>query len=92
AIVQSRLQLLGALAALIFVAVALVVVVIGVIRQVIRPLAGLTTVTLRLAEGELSAEIPDESRRDEIGAMARALKIFKDALIAKKAAGEAAAR
>jgi methyl-accepting chemotaxis protein len=92
AIDQSRMRLLGALAALIFVAVALGVVVIAVVRQVIRPLVGLTAVTLRLADGELNAEIPDEDRKDEIGAMARALNIFKEALIAKKAADEAAAR
>jgi methyl-accepting chemotaxis protein len=92
AIRQSQMRLLGALAALIFVAAALTVVVVSVMRQVVRPLAGLTAVTLRLAEGELDADIPDGSRKDEIGAMARALRIFKDALIAKKAADEAAAR
>jgi methyl-accepting chemotaxis protein len=63
-----------------------------VIRQVVRPLVGLTAVTLRLANGELSVDVPDESRKDEIGAMARALQIFREALIAKKATDEAAAR
>jgi methyl-accepting chemotaxis protein len=92
AISQSRMRLIGALAVLIFVAAALAVIVVAVMRQVVRPLVGLTAVTLRLADGELDADIPDEGRKDEIGAMARALKIFKDALIAKKAADEAAAR
>jgi methyl-accepting chemotaxis protein len=92
AIEQSRVRLLAALAALLFVAVASVVVVIAVIRQVVRPLVGLTAVTLRLANGELSVEVPDESRKDEIGAMARALQIFREALIAKKATDEAATR
>jgi methyl-accepting chemotaxis protein len=92
AIAQAQLRLIGAVLALLLVAAALVVVVIAVIRQVIRPLAGLTGVTLRLANGDLDAEIPDEARKDEIGAMARALKIFKEALVAKQAADEAAAR
>jgi methyl-accepting chemotaxis protein len=92
AIEQSRVRLLAALAALLFVAVASVVVVVAVIRQVVRPLVGLTAVTLRLANGELSVDVPDESRKDEIGAMARALQIFREALIAKKATDEAAAR
>jgi methyl-accepting chemotaxis protein len=92
AIEQSRVRLLVALAALLFVAVVSVVVVIAVIRQVVRPLVGLTAVTLRLANGELSIEIPDERRKDEIGAMARALQIFREALIAKKATDEAATR
>jgi methyl-accepting chemotaxis protein len=92
AIGQSQMRLIGALAVLIFVALALAIVVVAVLRQVIRPLVGLTGVTLRLAEGELDTDIPDGSRKDEIGAMARALNIFKDALIAKKAADETAAR
>jgi methyl-accepting chemotaxis protein len=92
AIAQARMRLIGAVLALLFVTAALVVVVVAVIRQVIRPLVELTGVTLRLANGDLDAGIPDESRKDEIGAMARALKIFKEALIAKKAADEAATR
>jgi methyl-accepting chemotaxis protein len=92
AIAQARMRLIGAVLALLFVTAALVVVVVAVIRQVIRPLVELTGVTLRLANGDLDAQIPDESRKDEIGAMARTLKIFKEALIAKKAADEAATR
>ena len=92
AIEQSRVRLFAALAALLFVAVVSAVVVVAVIRQVVRPLVGLTAVTLRLANGELSVEIPDERRKDEIGAMARALQVFREALIAKKATDEAATR
>ncbi|WP_315741571.1 MULTISPECIES: HAMP domain-containing methyl-accepting chemotaxis protein [unclassified Bradyrhizobium] len=92
AIEAARMRLFGAFAAFLLVAAASAGVMIAVIRQVIRPLSGLTAVTHRLANGELSAEIPDETRKDEIGAMARALKIFKDALISKKEADEAGAR
>ncbi|MGJ5201281.1 methyl-accepting chemotaxis protein [Bradyrhizobium sp. HKCCYLRH1030] len=92
AIGAARLRLFIALGVLLLVAIVSVAVVIGVVRGVIGPLVGLTGVTLRLANGELSADIPNESRKDEIGAMARALKIFKDALIAKKVSDEAAQR
>ncbi|MCK1405485.1 methyl-accepting chemotaxis protein [Bradyrhizobium sp. 76] len=44
-----------------------------------------------LGKGELSAEVPHRGERTEIGAMADVLQIFKEALIAKKAADEAAA-
>ncbi|WP_257168958.1 methyl-accepting chemotaxis protein [Bradyrhizobium sp. SRS-191] len=92
AIAAARLRLSVALGVLLLVAAVSVAAVISVVRGVIGPLVGLTGVTLRLANGELSAEIPSDTRKDEIGAMARALKIFKDALIAKKASDEAAQR
>ncbi|MGY4508298.1 methyl-accepting chemotaxis protein [Bradyrhizobium sp. USDA 3650] len=44
-----------------------------------------------LGKGDLSAEVPHRGEKTEIGAMADVLQIFKDALIAKKAADEAAA-
>jgi methyl-accepting chemotaxis protein len=65
---------------------------VAVMRQVIRPLVRLTGATLRLADRELDVVIPDGHRGDEIGTMANALQIFKDALIAKKLADETAAR
>ena len=45
-----------------------------------------------LGSGDLSAEVPHRGEKTEIGSMADALQVFKDALIAKKAADEAAAR
>ena len=45
-----------------------------------------------LGEGDLSAEVPHRGESTEIGAMADALQLFKEALIAKQAADEAAAR
>jgi methyl-accepting chemotaxis protein len=44
-----------------------------------------------LGQGDLSAEVPHRGEKTEIGAMADVLQIFKEALIAKKAADEAAA-
>ncbi len=60
-------------------------------RRVITPLANLTDVVGDLAAGRHDVTIPTIGRADEIGAMAGSLQVFKDALIAKKAADEAAA-
>jgi methyl-accepting chemotaxis protein len=60
-------------------------------RRVITPLANLTGVVGDLAAGRHDVTIPTVERADEIGAMAGSLQVFKDALIAKKAADEAAA-
>ena len=60
-------------------------------RRVITPLANLTNVVGDLAAGRHEVTIPTFGRADEIGAMAGSLQVFKDALIAKKAADEAAA-
>ncbi len=60
-------------------------------RRVITPLATLTDVVGDLAAGRHSVTIPVSDRADEIGAMAGSLQVFKEALIAKKAADESAA-
>ena len=44
-----------------------------------------------LGAGDLAAEVPHQGEKTEIGLMANALQLFKDALIAKKASDEAAA-
>ncbi|MBR0750576.1 HAMP domain-containing protein [Bradyrhizobium jicamae] len=60
-------------------------------RRVIAPLGTLTNVVGDLAAGRHDVTIPDSKRADEIGSMAGSLQVFKEALIAKKAADEAAA-
>src|SRR4051794_9593347 len=60
-------------------------------RRMIIPLATLTGVVSDLAAGRHDVTIPTAERADEIGAMAGSLQVFKDALIAKKAADETAA-
>jgi methyl-accepting chemotaxis protein len=44
-----------------------------------------------LGKGDLAADVPHRGEKTEIGAMADVLQVFKEALIAKKAADEAAA-
>jgi methyl-accepting chemotaxis protein len=51
------------------------------LRSVVRPLLGVTAAIEAVAAGRLDAEIPHASRRDEIGATARALTVFRDALL-----------
>ena len=60
-------------------------------RGVARPVTALTGAMGRLASGDTDAAVPGAERRDEVGAMARAVQVFKDALIAKRAADAATA-
>jgi methyl-accepting chemotaxis protein len=50
----------------------------GVAFGVIRPIAGMTKVMKGLAGGKLDIFVPALSRNDEVGAMARAVQVFKD--------------
>jgi len=47
------------------------------IVQVARPLGGIAALMGRLASGDLTIEIAGAERRDEVGALARALAVFK---------------
>jgi methyl-accepting chemotaxis protein len=62
---------------------ALVVVGIGVFiiaRMVARPLSVITGTIKRVAEGAEGIEVPHTDRQDEIGALARAIRIFQEAM------------
>ena len=50
----------------------------GIIFGVVRPIGRMTETMRRLAAGDLTAEIPALTRRDEIGAMAAAIQVFHD--------------
>ena len=60
-------------------------------RGLARPVVQMTEAMKRIAGGELECEVPARDRKDEIGAMSNTLQVFKDALIAKRAADAAAA-
>jgi len=49
-----------------------------IVRQVVDPLAEMTDVMRRLAEGDLAVEIEHADRSDELGAIARAMVRFRD--------------
>ncbi|PIT03839.1 chemotaxis protein [Bradyrhizobium nitroreducens] len=61
------------------------------VRDVSSGIASITEPMQALGKGDLSADVPHRGEKTEIGAMADVLQIFKEALIAKKAADEAAA-
>jgi methyl-accepting chemotaxis protein len=62
---------------------ALVIVGVGVLiisRSVARPLAVITATIKRVADGAENVEVPHTDRGDEIGALARAIRIFQQAM------------
>jgi methyl-accepting chemotaxis protein len=62
---------------------ALLVVGIGVLiiaRSIARPLSIITATIKRVAEGADNVEVPHTDRADEIGALARAIRIFQQAM------------
>jgi methyl-accepting chemotaxis protein len=72
---QTRMSLLG-----IGVAVVLLGLLLSYLigRSITRPLKGLSTSMQRLAEGDTAIEIPATDKRDEVGAMARTVIVFRD--------------
>ncbi|MEH3147798.1 MAG: HAMP domain-containing methyl-accepting chemotaxis protein [Methylobacterium frigidaeris] len=64
------------LAALALAGATLVLVVV----RLARPLAAMTDAMVRLAEGDVAVAVPGQGRRDEVGAMAGAVAVFKDSL------------
>jgi methyl-accepting chemotaxis protein len=64
------------------VALAILAVLAGlafiIMRSITRPIAALGTAMTRLAQGDLTAEIAGTAYRDEVGAMARTVLVFKE--------------
>lgn len=54
----------------------------GMGRATAGPITRITGVMQRLADGTLDVTVPDRHRRDEIGAMAKAVQVFKDNALA----------
>jgi methyl-accepting chemotaxis protein len=61
------------------------------VRDVSSGIASVVKPMQALGNGDLSAVVPHQGEKTEIGAMADTLQVFKQALIAKKAADEVAA-
>ncbi|GLJ00151.1 methyl-accepting chemotaxis protein [Sphingobium sp. BS19] len=75
--------------ALIGIAIVLAFVLSKLIAQ---PVSRLTATMGDLAAGRHNATVPDVDRSDELGDMARAVLVFRDAAVAKDAADKNAAR
>ena len=58
------------------------------VRDVSRGIASIVTPMQALGSGDLTAEIPHQGKKTEIGAMADSLQVFKQALLAKQAADQ----
>ncbi|SFK34687.1 methyl-accepting chemotaxis protein [Methylorubrum salsuginis] len=67
---------------------AAIAAAIGLGLHVGRPLRAMTATMGRLAAGDATVAIPATGRRDEIGAMAAAVQVFKDNLIRTRALEE----
>jgi methyl-accepting chemotaxis protein len=84
---RTTLVSVSAAAILLGLAAAALVAILGITR----PLASLVGVLDRMARGDVDAGIREASRRDEVGAVARAVEGIK-AMVARKAAEEAEIR
>ncbi|WP_457107249.1 methyl-accepting chemotaxis protein [Methylobacterium sp. P5_C11] len=81
---RQTLMIVSALGMLAGLLAAVVIATIGITR----PLDRLVKVLQRMAQGEIDAEITEAQRRDEIGAVGKAVEGIK-AMVARKAAEEA---
>jgi methyl-accepting chemotaxis protein len=72
--------------------IAGVAVGLYLVRDVSNGIASIVRPMQALSNGDLTAEVTHRRESTEIGAMADTLQVFKEALIAKRAADEAAAR
>jgi methyl-accepting chemotaxis protein len=71
--------------------IAGIAVSLYLVRDISNGIASIVKPMQALGQGDLSADVPHRGEKTEMGAMADALQVFKEALIAKKAADEAAA-
>lgn len=72
---SALLQIAAATGLVLALAIALVMLIA---RGITRPIGGLTAAMGQLAQGDLSVEVPATERRDEVGAMASAVVIFRE--------------
>ena len=80
--------------------IALLLVVAGIViiaRSIAHPLSVITATIKQVAEGAENVEVPHTGRTDEIGALARAIRIFQEAMegnrnLASQVTADSAAR
>jgi methyl-accepting chemotaxis protein len=75
---RARLAFLSVLACAVLVSAG---VSFAVSRMTTRPVVALTKAMGVLAEGDTAVDVPGADRRDEIGAMARTVQVFKETAI-----------
>lgn len=64
----------------------MIAVLMGILltRAIARPITGMTGAMAALAKGDTSIDVPGIDRRDEIGAMAAAVNVFKKGIIERQ--------
>ncbi|CUX19473.1 MULTISPECIES: methyl-accepting chemotaxis protein [Agrobacterium] len=66
-----------------------VILIWALSRSIVTPIVGMTAAMSRLADGDLTTEVPATDRGDEVGKMAKAVLVFKEAGLEKsRLAGE----
>jgi methyl-accepting chemotaxis protein len=75
AVAQSRNRTIAMIAGLALVTVALT---FWIGRSLSQPILRLTRATNRIAAGELTIEVPDLGRNDEVGTLAKAIDVLRD--------------
>lgn len=91
ALADETVTLRSVWAASLFMVGLLAAAVVLLLRSVVGPLKGMTGTMTSFAKGNLDSDVPYLDRKDEIGGMAQALLVFKDAMLRKKHAEEQAA-
>jgi methyl-accepting chemotaxis protein len=91
---NSELGIVTIVAAASAIALTIMAVIMGFLNHALisRPLARLTDVTEKLANGDTNQEIETGNRKDEIGLLGNALGVFRDNLIRTRALEEETAR
>jgi methyl-accepting chemotaxis protein len=77
-IVMTFAFILGGLALVVAIAI------FAVRAWITRPLNGLVSIMQRVADNDLTVTVEGEERRDEVGAMARTVQVFKNAALQKQ--------
>lgn len=79
AIFWQQVWRIGILLAIVLVMVVGTSVLLG--RSIVLPIKGMTGAMRKIAAGDMATVIPAQDRRDEVGAMAQSVQVFKDSMI-----------
>jgi methyl-accepting chemotaxis protein len=75
----QQVRWIGGIAALALLLVVGMSLLLG--RSIVRPITGMTAAMRQIADGDTATLIPAQERRDEVGAMAQSVQVFKDNMI-----------
>jgi methyl-accepting chemotaxis protein len=79
AIFWEQVWRIGILLAVVLVMVVGMSLLLG--RSIVLPIKGMTQAMRKIATGDTATVIPAQERRDEVGAMAQSVQVFKDSMI-----------